>query len=119
VVFSNTGTQVFELIDTTANSGSGVLVVLDAVGRIVSNTLAIPFSPTALLMAPDGFNAYVIGQGEAGTYKILYYDLLSGTADLTVTVPAADVFFSPYHASQRTDLWPEQRQDFCVRPAGP
>ncbi len=39
---------------------------------------------------------YVIGPGAAGTKNIIYYDLLSGTADLTVTLPNADVFSGPY-----------------------
>ena len=39
---------------------------------------------------------YIIGPGAAGTQKIIYYDLLSGTADLTVTLPNADAFTGPY-----------------------
>lgn len=103
VVFSNTGTLALELIDTTVDTGSSALVVVDAAARTIKNTLTIPFATTDILMSPDGYTAYLIGLGPAGTYKVVYYDLLSGTADLAVTIPNADVFFAPYqmHPSGR------------------
>jgi hypothetical protein len=94
VVFSNSGNTVFETVSLPESGGA--LVVFDAATRTVKNTVPFPFPPTGTLMAPDGSTLYVIGSGPTGRYQILYYDVLSGTADLTVTLPFADNLFSPY-----------------------
>ena len=96
VVFSNSGNTAFEIlqnVDLRGPTDSGTLVVLDTATRAIKNTLPIPFGPGAILISPDGATVYVIA---AGGGKILYYDLLSGTAALTVTLPTADTFFGPY-----------------------
>ncbi len=96
VVFSNSGNTAFEILDSGTPTPGGTFVVLDTAARTIKKTLAIPFAPEGILISPDGSTVYVIGPGAAGTKNILYYDLLSGTADLTVTVPNPDVFFGPY-----------------------
>lgn len=83
IVFTNDGTTAFEAIkfnspDSAGNNGA--LVVFDAVGRTVTSTMLLKITPNALLMAPDASTAYILGS--AGT--VTYYDVLSGTADLTV-----------------------------------
>jgi hypothetical protein len=56
-----------------------VPIVFDAVGRAVKSTLLLKNLPTALLMAPGGSTAL------NGNGMITCYDILSGTADLTVS----------------------------------
>ena len=43
--------------------------------------MLLKFVPAALLMAPDGLTAYIL----SNTGTITYYDVLSGTSDLTVS----------------------------------
>jgi hypothetical protein len=85
IVFTNDGATAFEVLkyDSPDSAGNnGALVVFDAVGRAVTSTMLLKFAPAALLMAPDGSTAYILSSS-GGT--ITYYDVLSGTADLTVS----------------------------------
>lgn len=82
--FTNDGTKAFEAVryDSADSAGNnGALLVIDAVNRVVTSTLLLKNGPSALLMAPDGLTAYILSS--SGT--ITYYDVLSGTADLTVS----------------------------------
>jgi hypothetical protein len=77
------------------------LLVFDAVNRRLVSTLLLKDRPTALLMAPDSYTAYLLD--DAG--EITWYDILSGTADLSFSTftpgqaggygSAAQVFIHP------------------------
>jgi hypothetical protein len=97
LVFTNGGatalyTAKFFQADSAGNYGA--LVVLDAVNRRVLSTQPMKVAPEALLMAPDGLTAYLMGGS-----KITYYDVLSGTSDLTVPF----TYFSPDKVSIHPD----------------
>ena len=97
LVFTNGGatalyTAKFFQPDSAGNAGA--LVVLDAANRTVLSTQMLKFFPEALLMAPDGLTAYLMG-----SRTITYYDVLSGTSDLT----APFTFFSPNRVSIHPD----------------
>jgi len=82
--FTNDGTQVFEVVsfDSPDPSGNkGALIVFDAVNRAVTSTLLLKNAPSALVMAPDSSTAYLLS--DSG--ELTYYDVLSGTADLTLS----------------------------------
>jgi hypothetical protein len=82
IVFTNDGaTALYAVSYTTPDSAgnNGAVLVIDAVNRKLTSTLPLKFAPQTILMAPDGLTAYLIGSG-----KLSYYDVLSGTADLTV-----------------------------------
>jgi hypothetical protein len=84
IVFTNDGATAFEALkyDSPDSSGNnGALVVFDAIGRTVTSTMLLKFVPAALLMSLDGLTAYIL----SNTGTIVYYDVLSGTADLTVS----------------------------------
>jgi hypothetical protein len=84
IVFDNSGEKAFEafrLSSPDASGNSGLLVVFDAVNRLVTFSLPLKYAPAAFLMAPDGLTAYLLStRGE-----ITYYDVLSGTADLSAS----------------------------------
>jgi hypothetical protein len=85
IAFTNDGATALCAVSyfTADSSGNrGALLAFDAVNRKLTSTLLLKFAPQQLLMAPDGLTAYIIGS-QSGT--IAYYDVLSGTADLTVT----------------------------------
>jgi YVTN family beta-propeller protein len=65
--------------DSSGNSGA--LLVFDAANRTVTSTMPLKFEPAALVMAPDGLTAYLL----SSKGNITYYDVLSGTADLTLS----------------------------------
>jgi hypothetical protein len=96
IVFSNTGETAFELVSATDGTGSGTLLAFDAATRTLRSSVPIPFYPYGMAISPDGSTVYVIGIGSAGASKILYFDLLSATADLTVTLPNTESFTGPY-----------------------
>jgi hypothetical protein len=84
IVFTNSGNTAFEAVsyyspDSSGNNGA--LVILDAVNRVVKSTFPLKFAPTAVLMAPDALTIYLLST--AG--ELTYYDVLSGTADLSVS----------------------------------
>jgi hypothetical protein len=83
-VFTNSGATALEAVKYSSPDSSGnqgALLVFDAANRKVTSTLALKDRPTALLMAPDGLTAYLLD--DVGT--ITYYDVFSGTADLTAS----------------------------------
>jgi hypothetical protein len=65
--------------DSSGNNGT--LLVFDAASQTLAYTLPLKYAPTALLMAPDGLTAYLL----SNTGMITYFDVLSGTADLTAS----------------------------------
>jgi hypothetical protein len=84
IVFTNSGATALEAVGfyTPDSSGNnGALLVIDAASQQVTSTLPLKTAPTALVMAPDGLTAYILDGG--GT--LTYYDVLSGTADLSVS----------------------------------
>jgi hypothetical protein len=84
IVFTNSGSTGFEalrLSSPDASGNLGVLVIFDAVNRVVSSTFALKYAPETILMAPDGLTAYILSTGG----EITYYDVLSGTADLSAS----------------------------------
>jgi sugar lactone lactonase YvrE len=89
IVFGPDGTTGFEAIyfySADSSGNNGALLVFDAVNRRVTATVPLKNGPNALLMAPDGSAVYVLGNS-LGT--LTYYDVGSGTADLTLsTYPA-------------------------------
>jgi hypothetical protein len=84
IVFTSDGASAFEAVSfssTDSAGNNGALLVFDAVNRKVSSTLLLKDRPTALLIAPDGLTAYLLD--DVG--KLTYYDVLSGTADLSLS----------------------------------
>jgi hypothetical protein len=84
IVFTPDGTMAFEAVgyfspDSSGNFGA--LVVFDAVNRQVTSTFPLKNAPSAVLMAPDGYTVYLL----SSTGMLTYYDVLSGTADLSVS----------------------------------
>jgi DNA-binding beta-propeller fold protein YncE len=84
IVFTNDGATALEAVtfsspDSAGNQGA--LLVFNVVGRTLTSTLLLKDRPTALVMAPDSSTAYLLD--DAG--NIAYYDILSGTADLTLS----------------------------------
>jgi hypothetical protein len=82
IVFTNGGATGFEALRLSSPDSSGnlgVLVIFDAINRVVRSTFALKYAPAAFVMAPDGMTAYVLSTGG----EITYYDVLSGTADLS------------------------------------
>ena len=104
IVFTNSGlTALYAVAYYTPDSAgnNGVLLVFDVPARKLRSTLPLKNAPAALLMAPDGLTAYLL----SSTGSITYYDVLSGTADLTVSTftpgigggygPSDQVFIHP------------------------
>lgn len=88
IVFTPDGTTAFEAVgypSADSSGNNGALVVFDAVGRTVSSTVPLKNAPAALLMAPDGSTAYILGSSGG---SLTYYDVLSGTAGLTISTDA-------------------------------
>ncbi len=84
IVFTNDGATALVSVsyftpDTSGNKGA--LLVFDVASRALTSTLPLKMAPAAFVMAPDGLTAYLLD--DLG--KIAYYDVLSGTADLTVS----------------------------------
>jgi hypothetical protein len=84
IVFTNSGLTALYAVayytpDSAANNG--VLLVFDVPTRKLRSMLPLKSAPSALLMAPDALTAYLL----SSTGNITYYDVLSGTADLTVS----------------------------------
>jgi hypothetical protein len=83
IVFTNGGATALEAVsyyspDSAGNNGA--LLVFNAVSRTVTSTLLLKNAPGAIVIAPDGLTAYIMTS--AG---VTYYDVLSGTADLTAS----------------------------------
>ena len=88
VVFTSSGLNALYAVsyytpDSAGNNGT--LLVFDAVGRTLTSTLLLKYAPTSVLMAPDGLTAYLIQNSNSGAV-VSYYDMLSGTADLTASL---------------------------------
>jgi hypothetical protein len=84
IVFTNSGATALEAVGfyTPDSSGNnGALLVFDAVSRTLTSTLPLKYTPSAIVASPDGLNAYILSQEG----MITYYDVLSGTADLSVS----------------------------------
>ena len=84
IVFSPDGTTAFEAVgffspDSSGNLGA--LVVFDAVNRKVTSTFLLKNAPSAVLIAPDGYTVYLLSSNR----MLTYYDVLSGTADLSAS----------------------------------
>jgi hypothetical protein len=84
IVFTPDGTTAFEAVgfyspDSSGNSGA--LVVFDAANRKVISTFPLKNAPAAALIAPDGYTIYLLSSNG----MLTYYDVLSGTADLSVS----------------------------------
>ncbi len=83
IVFTNSGNTAFEAVAYNSPDPSGnlgALVVVDAVNRVVKSTFPLKYAPAAVLIAPDALTIYLLSNGE-----LTYYDVLSGTADLSVS----------------------------------
>jgi hypothetical protein len=84
IVFTKSGNTALYAVSyyTPDSSGNnGALLVFDVASRTLRSTLLLKYAPTALVMAPDGLTAYLLSN--AG--EITYYDVLSGTADLSAS----------------------------------
>jgi len=84
IVFDAQGATAFEAMQFSSPDSSGntgALLVFDAANRTVKSTLLLKYGPTALVMAPDGSTLYILD----GRGMLTYYDVLSGTADLSVS----------------------------------
>jgi hypothetical protein len=88
IVFANSGATALYAVgyyspDSAGNNGA--LLVFDAASRTLTSTLPLKYTPTALVASPDGLTAYILSSGG----MITYYDVLSGTADLSVSTYSA------------------------------
>jgi hypothetical protein len=86
LAFTNDGASAIEAVAYSKADSSGnlgLLRIFKADTRTLASTLPLAFAPQQLLMAPDGLTAYFLGSGKIG-----YYDILSGTADLTAPFPS-------------------------------
>ena len=88
IVFANSGATALYAVgyyspDSAGNNGA--LLVFDAASWTLTSTLPLKYTPAALVASPDGLTAYVLSSGG----MITYYDVLSGTADLSVSTYAA------------------------------
>jgi hypothetical protein len=93
IVFTPDGTKAFEAVpfySPDASGNNGALLVFDAVKHALTSTLLRQNGPVALLMAPDGLTLYLLESSNSGV-TITYYDVLSGTADLTVSTATPGV----------------------------
>jgi hypothetical protein len=84
IVFTNSGNTALYAVNyyTPDSSGNnGALLVFDVASRTLKSTLLLKYAPTALVMAPDGLTAYLL----SNSGEITYYDVLSGTADLSAS----------------------------------
>jgi hypothetical protein len=84
IVFDAQGETAFEAIQFSlpdSSGNTGALLIFDAANRTVKSTLLLKYGPTALVMAPDGSTLYILD----GRGMLTYYDVLSGTADLSVS----------------------------------
>jgi hypothetical protein len=82
--FTSTGLTALYAVSyfTPDSSGdNGALLVFDVVNRKLTSTLPLKYAPAALVVAPDGLTAYIL----SSTGMITYYDVFSGTADLSVS----------------------------------
>jgi hypothetical protein len=82
--FTSSGATFFYAVPyvTPDSSGNkGALLVFDVSSRTLTSTLLLKTAPDVLVVAPDGLTVYLLSGG-AG--NITYYDVLSGTADLSV-----------------------------------
>lgn len=103
IVFTNSGATAFEVFryaSPDASGNQGALVVFNAAQRVVNSTLLLQYPPAAIVMAPDGLTVYLLSTGG----EITYYDVLSGTADLSASTyppgmnsgyPGGNVFIHP------------------------
>ena len=85
IVFTPDGQTAFEAVKYYSPDGSGnngALVTFNAATRAVTSTLPLKYGPSAILIAPDGLTVYLLS-GNNG--ELTYYDVLSGTADLSVS----------------------------------
>lgn len=81
IVFTISGnTALVSAIYGTPDSAGNTAAILafDATTRTLLSTLPLKNIPFNMLMAPDGLTAYLLASS-----TITYYDVLSGTADLT------------------------------------
>jgi hypothetical protein len=93
--FTNDGATFFYALpyitpDSAGNNGA--LLVFDAATRTLTSTLLQKAAPAVLTMAPDGLTAYLLSG--TGNGNITYYDVLSGTADLSAQLYTPGVDFS-------------------------
>jgi hypothetical protein len=82
--FTSSGATFFYAVPyfTADSAGNkGALLVFDVASRTLTSTVLLKISPDVLVVAPDGLTVYLLSGG-AG--NITYYDVLSGTADLSV-----------------------------------
>jgi WD40 repeat protein len=107
IVFTNSGNTALEAVsypkpDSLGNNGA--ILVFDAVSRTLTSTLPLKNAPQQILMAPDGLTAYILGSN----FTITYYDVLSGTADLTAQFPLAFVTGSVFLHPDGTRIFVDQ-----------
>jgi hypothetical protein len=84
IVFTNDGSgalEAFQYYSPDASGNNGLLLAFNAVSQSVTFSLPLKYAPSALVMSPDGLTAYLLNR--AG--MITYFDILSGTADLTLS----------------------------------
>jgi hypothetical protein len=106
IVFLNDGSAAFEAFSyasADASGNMGALVFFDTVQRVSSFLLPLKYPPSAMVMAPDALTIYLLS-GVQG--MITYYDVLSNTADLSLSTftpgmaggypgPVSQVFVHP------------------------
>ncbi len=85
IVFTPDGQTAFEAVkyfSPDASGNNGALVTFNAAARTVTATLPLKYGPNAVVIAPDGLTVYLLSSDNG---ELTYYDVLSGTADLSVS----------------------------------
>jgi hypothetical protein len=87
IVFTNSGSTAIEALkfqSADAAGNTGAVAVFNATSRTLTSTLLMKFAPVACVISPDGLTAYLLDNSG----RITYYDVLSGTADLSASTYA-------------------------------
>ncbi len=85
--FSRDGATFFYAIPLVKPDSAGnnaTLMIFDAASRKLTSTLPLKAVPQALVVAPDGLTVYILSGSDNGS--VTYYDVLSGTADLSAQI---------------------------------
>lgn len=84
IVFTPDGNTAFEAVkyfSPDASGNNGALLIFNAETRTVTSTFPLKYAPASIVIAPDGLTVYLLSTGG----ELTYYDVLSGTADLSVS----------------------------------
>jgi hypothetical protein len=122
ILFSNSGKTAYVVCreqDADATGDFAALRIFDADARTLKSTARLPLVQVDFaMMAPDGLTIYLIGKGSLGREQITYYDVLSGTAELSVfaqePLAGAVGLFNPLFPLDKPQLHPDGNRLFIL-----